>query len=71
MHEAASAVKMLRDEGKRVFVHCVAAEQRTPTVGMAYSRLLGIPLEQARTELRAVLPDLRGHGRLWDVVAEL
>lgn len=71
MYDAAAAVKMLRDEGKRVFLHCVAAQQRTPTVGIAYSLLLGVPLEQARVDIRRALPKLRGSGRLWDEVARL
>ena len=58
MHEAARAVRMLRDEGKRVFVHCVAAEQRTPTVGIAYSRLLGVPWSRLARTCRSALPSL-------------
>lgn len=65
LSEAASTVKTLRDEGKRVFVHCVAAQARTPAVGIAYSLLLDVPLEKARSDMRAILPDLRGSGSLW------
>ena len=63
--DGAATIKELRDEGKTVFVHCVAAQQRTPSVGVAYSRFLGIGAEQARTDIREALPELRGHGRLW------
>lgn len=69
--DAAAVIKELRDEGKTVFVHCVAAQQRTPSVGVAYSRLLGIPAERAQADMRRVLPRLRGSGRLWDAAAEV
>ena len=45
--DAAQTVYDLRQEGKTVLVQCVAAHSRTPTVGIAYAMLLGIPLEQA------------------------
>lgn len=54
--DAASAVASLRDEGKRVLVHCVASHSRTPAVGAAYSLLLGVPLERALREVCEVLP---------------
>ena len=34
--DAADAIAALRAEGRRVFVHCVRAESRTPTVAMAW-----------------------------------
>ncbi|MRK01417.1 hydrolase [Aeromicrobium sp. S22] len=67
--DAAAAIKELRDEGKTVFVHCVAAHQRTPSVAVAYARLLGVPAEEAQADVRRVLPRLRGHGRLWERAA--
>lgn len=39
--DVARTVKQLRDEGETVLLHCVAAELRTPSVAVAYSRLLG------------------------------
>lgn len=69
--DAAATIKALRDEGKTVFVHCVAAQQRTPSAGVAYSRFLGIDAEQARTDIREALPELRGHGRLWDAAGNV
>ncbi|MGZ8821321.1 MAG: ADP-ribosylglycohydrolase family protein [Aeromicrobium sp.] len=71
MADAAATIKALRDEGKKVFVHCVAAQQRTPSVGIAYSRLLGIDAERARADMRAALPGLRGFGALWDAAARV
>lgn len=67
--DAATAIKELRVEGKTVFVHCVAAQQRTPSVALAYSRLLGIDAGKAQADIRAALPELRGHGRLWGTAA--
>ncbi|AWB92665.1 ADP-ribosylglycohydrolase family protein [Aeromicrobium chenweiae] len=69
--DAAAVIKELRDEGKTVFVHCVAAHQRTPSVGVAYARLLGVPPDQAQADVRRVLPGLRGHGRLWEHAARV
>lgn len=65
--EAADAVATLRAEGKTVFVHCVAAHQRTPSVGLAHSIRLGVPREQAVGELMDALSSARGFGRLWEV----
>jgi ADP-ribosylglycohydrolase len=51
--DTARAVRQLRDEDKTVFLHCVAAQHRTPAVAVAYSRLLGhgpeddVAIEQA------------------------
>ncbi|MET0953190.1 MAG: ADP-ribosylglycohydrolase family protein [Aeromicrobium sp.] len=69
--DTAAAIKALRDEGKTVFVHCVAAQQRTPSVGVAYSRLLGVPAGQAQDDMRRALPGLRGRGPLWDAAARV
>jgi protein-tyrosine phosphatase len=37
--DTADAIQQLREEGRRVFVHCVRAESRTPTVAMAWLML--------------------------------
>ena len=54
--DAARTVASLRDEGHEVLLHCVAAQSRTPTVGIAYSLLRGIPHEQAYREVVDALP---------------
>ncbi|TIC84430.1 ADP-ribosylglycohydrolase family protein [Nocardioides sp. GY 10127] len=69
--DAARAVQGLRAEGRTVFLHCVAAEQRTPSVAVAYSLLLGHPLEDARAAVRRALPGARGRGRVWDAAGDL
>lgn len=54
--DSAQTVQALRDEGKTVLLHCVAAHSRTPTIGIAYAMLLGVPLEQAMDEVCSALP---------------
>jgi ADP-ribosyl-[dinitrogen reductase] hydrolase len=40
-----------------VFLHCVQAISRTPTIAALYSaRHLGIPIEAALADVRSVLP---------------
>lgn len=65
--DTARVIKQLRDEGKTVFVHCVAAHQRTPSVAVAYARLLGATKADARAAVLEVLPAARRTGRLWEV----
>ncbi len=57
MDEAADAVAAYRAEGKRVLLHCVAAQSRTPSVAARYSvRHLGIEPELALREVCERLP---------------
>ncbi|WP_282070105.1 ADP-ribosylglycohydrolase family protein [Janibacter hoylei] len=55
--DAARTVASLRAEGHRVLVHCVAAQSRTPTVGIAHALELGVDLEMATREVVAALPE--------------
>jgi ADP-ribosylglycohydrolase len=71
LYDAADAVRGLRAEGKTVLLHCVAAQQRTPCVAIAYGVLLGHTVEEARRDVTAVLTSTRGWGRVWDAVADL
>lgn len=71
LYDAADAVRGLRAEGKRVLLHCVAAEQRTPSVAVAYGLLLGHSVADARRDVRTALTSTRGRGRVWDAVSEL
>ena len=57
--DAARTVADLRDEGKTVLLHCVAAHSRTPTVAIAYAMLRGVPLEEALPAVCGVLPAAR------------
>ena len=66
--DTAAVIHALRAEGRRVLLHCVAAEQRTPTVAVAYAALLRADRHEAAQALREVLPTTRGRGYLWDFV---
>jgi len=66
LRDTASVVAELRDEGHTVLVHCVAAQQRTPSVAVAYSRFRGTAPERAAAAVQDALPSTRGHGLLWD-----
>lgn len=57
IQDAALTVQALRAQGKRVFLHCVRAESRTPTVAIAYALLVGVPLAQAHAGVLQVLPN--------------
>ncbi len=51
------AVEQLRAEGRTVFVHCVQAASRTPTIGALYgARKRGVDIDQALDDVVAVLP---------------
>ncbi|WP_281287609.1 ADP-ribosylglycohydrolase family protein [Amycolatopsis rhizosphaerae] len=55
--DAAGMVKTLREEGKRVFVHCVHAQTRTPLVAAAYGSLVtGSSFTESLRRVRTVLP---------------
>jgi len=69
--DIAAATSGLRAEGRRVLVHCVAAEQRTPSAGLAYARVLGVPADEADEAIRQAVPSARGHGRLWDAARQV
>jgi ADP-ribosyl-[dinitrogen reductase] hydrolase len=57
LRDAAETVRAFRAEGKRVLLHCVRMESRTPTVAAFYGALVtgSAPLE-ALEGVRAVLP---------------
>lgn len=57
--DAARTIAALRDEGKRVVLHCVAAHSRTPAVAIAYAMLRGASLEEALPAVLQALPAAR------------
>ncbi|GAB93037.1 ADP-ribosylglycohydrolase family protein [Gordonia rhizosphera] len=69
--DTADAVRGLRAEGKTVLLHCVAGQQRTPSVAVAYGVMLGHPEEQVRTAIRESMPDARGHGLVWEAASQV
>ena len=54
--DAARTIAALRDEGHGVLLHCVAAQSRTPTVGIAYAMLRGVDRAKALDAVCAALP---------------
>jgi ADP-ribosylglycohydrolase/predicted protein tyrosine phosphatase len=58
MDDAADAVAAFRAEGKRVLLHCVAAQSRTPSVAAYYSaRHLGVTPDVALRDVCQALPE--------------
>ncbi len=55
--DTAAVVKELRDSGHVVFLHCVQAQSRTPSVAITYSvEQLGISFDTAVTDVKTTLP---------------
>jgi len=71
LFDIADAIRGLRAEGHTVLVHCVAAQQRTPSAAVAYAVLLGHDPAAARRAVRATLPSTRGHGRVWEAAGHV
>lgn len=65
LDEAAKAVHILRSEGKRVLLHCVAAQHRTPAVALRYALLLGQDPHTAAAQITTVLDSPGIEGLLW------
>ncbi|GAB2908186.1 ADP-ribosylglycohydrolase family protein [Rhodococcus aerolatus] len=59
--DAAATVRALRDEGKRVLLHCVEGRSRTPTVAARYAQLLG----RDPADVLAAMPWARPREELW------
>jgi ADP-ribosylglycohydrolase len=58
--DTADGIASLRAQGRRVFVHCVRAESRTPTVAMAWlMRHHGRSFEEAYEEVLDIIPTAR------------
>ena len=70
LDEAAAAVQAFRAEGKRVLLHCVAAQQRTPSVAQRYAVRLGVDPDVAAAAIVSSLPSTRGCGLLWRTALE-
>jgi ADP-ribosyl-[dinitrogen reductase] hydrolase len=71
LRETAETIRTLRQERHTVLVHCVRAEQRTPSVALAYSRLLGVTADEAMQQIADALPDSRRRGHLWETAARV
>ncbi|MET8288369.1 ADP-ribosylglycohydrolase family protein [Streptomyces sp. NPDC005132] len=75
LDQAARQVLRLRQEGKRVLLHCFAGQSRTPAVAAIYSHLAtGTDSKTALHDLRQVLTSgwyLEAHPEMHDAVHEL
>jgi hypothetical protein len=69
LDDAAAAVAMLRAEGRRVLLHCVAAHHRTPSVALRYALLLGVDSREAATDIQSALGS-HIDGLLWKVAQQ-
>jgi protein-tyrosine phosphatase len=56
LDDAARTVARLREEGRTVLLHCVAAQSRTPSVAIRYSMLKGRSFEEALADVQRALP---------------
>lgn len=65
LDDAAAAVQAFRSEGKRVLLHCVAAQQRTPSAAVRYAVRQGVDARDAAEAIVSALPSTRGRGLLW------
>jgi len=54
--DAARTVLRLRDEGRHVYLHCAAAQSRTPTVAARVAVLGGTRLDESLASVARVLP---------------
>ena len=60
--DTVDAIRTLRAEGRRVFVHCVAGGSRTPAVAAAYlARHEGIPAAEALERIAEAVPHHNPH----------
>lgn len=70
--DAVDAVAELRAEGKVVFLHCVMAQSRTPTIAALYAaRVKGIPAAEAWGGVVQALPAARPNGAFRDAFDRL
>jgi ADP-ribosylglycohydrolase len=68
--DTADAIAQLRRQGRTVFVHCVRAESRTPSVAMAWLRRHhGRTYDEALAEVLAAMPTANPHPALLAAVA--
>lgn len=68
----AALVKQLRDEGHQVYLHCVQAHSRTPSVALTYAvRELGHDLATANQAVKEALPYSSPNPRFERVLREI
>jgi predicted protein tyrosine phosphatase len=65
LDDAANAVGQLRSEGRRVLLHCVAAQHRTPAVALRYAVRAGAAPHVADRQITTALGVPEITGLLW------
>lgn len=65
LDDAAAAVRQLRREGRRVLLHCVAAQHRTPSVALRYAVHAGADPADAAHQIATALGVPGLSGLLW------
>lgn len=68
LRDAAKAVARFRAEGRTVYLHCVQAESRTPTVAALYGELLGGHAMESLERICRALPNAHPNGAFTKVL---
>lgn len=68
LRDAARAVAQFRAEGRTVYLHCVQAESRTPTVAALYGELLGGTALESLERITQVLPNSRPNAVFMEIL---
>lgn len=68
LRDAARAVARFRAEGHTVYLHCVKAESRTPTVAALYGVLLGGTALESLDRISRALPNAHPNGAFMKVL---
>ena len=68
LRDAAQAVARFRAEGHTVYLHCVQAESRTPTVAALYGELLGGTALESLERISRALPNAHPNGAFMKVL---
>ncbi|WP_449372003.1 ADP-ribosylglycohydrolase family protein [Arthrobacter psychrolactophilus] len=67
--DAAKAVHQFRQEGRMVYLHCVQAESRTPTVAALYGSLLGGAAMDSLGKVSRALPNAHPNSAFMNVLS--
>ncbi|GGB18758.1 ribosylglycohydrolase [Flexivirga endophytica] len=71
LHDAVDAVQDLLDAGESVFLHCVHAHHRTPSVALLHAvKYGGLSAQDAAAAIRMALGDNKISGLLWATALE-
>ena len=72
LKDLAESIVRWRSEGKSIFVHCVGAQSRTPTLAAAYlSERFGLPGTESLKEVRGLLPHIKPNDEFTGAVRRL